>query len=73
VIIIKSTPNQTMSDDPKKSLKLLARKKGSSSGDSKPNVFSLETSEPSSNPIALSTLGRSSGTDKKIKTGPKAV
>lgn len=62
-----------MSDEPKKTTEAAGKKKGSSSGSSEPNVFSLKNSEPSSNPIALSTLGRSSGTDKKIKTGPKAV
>jgi len=62
-----------MSDEPKKTTEAAGKKKGSSSGSSEPNVFSLQNSEPSSNPIALSALGRSSGTDKKIKTGPKAV
>ena len=62
-----------MSDEPKKTTEAAGEKKGSSSGSSKPNMHSLENSEPSSNPIALPALGRSSGTDKKIKTGPKAV
>jgi len=62
-----------MSNEPKKTNEAAGKKKGSSSGSSEPDVFSLQNSEPSSNPIALSTLGRSSGTDKKIKTGPKVV
>jgi len=62
-----------MGDDPKKTTEAAGNKNNTSSGDSKPNMFSLENSEPSSNPITLSTLGRSSGNDKKIKTGPKAV
>ena len=62
-----------MSDDPKKKSEAAGKKKGSSSGSAKPDVFSLQNSEPSSNPIPLSTLGKSSGNDKKIESGPKAV
>jgi len=39
VIIIKSTPNKNMSDDPKKKSEAAGKKKASSSIDSKPNVF----------------------------------
>jgi len=62
-----------MSDDPKKTFEAAGKKKNTSSGDSKPNMFSLENSEPSSNPITLSALNRSSDADKKVRTGPKAV
>eukprot|EP00815_Leptocylindrus_aporus_P008746 CAMPEP_0116061592 /NCGR_PEP_ID=MMETSP0322-20121206/7176_1 /TAXON_ID=163516 /ORGANISM="Leptocylindrus danicus var. apora, Strain B651" /LENGTH=41 /DNA_ID= /DNA_START= /DNA_END= /DNA_ORIENTATION= len=40
-----------MGDDPKKKSEAAGNKNNTSSGDSKPNVFSLENSEPSSNPI----------------------
>ena len=62
-----------MSDDPKKESEAVGKKKGSSSGRSKPNLFPLQNSEPSSNPVTLSALGRSSGNDKKIKNGLKAA
>ena len=62
-----------MSDDPKKTFEAAGKKKNTSSGDSKPNMFSLENSEPSSNPITLSALNRSSDADKKVRTGPKAM
>ncbi len=62
-----------MNDDQKKKSGADGNKNSTSSGGSKPNVFSLENSEPSSNPITLSALGRSSATDKKIKNSTKAV
>jgi len=62
-----------MSDDPKKKSEAADKKKGSSSGSSKPTLFSLQNSEPSSNPITLSALCRSSGNDKETKIGPRAV
>ena len=62
-----------MSDRSVKKSEAAGRKKGSSSGSSKPNMHSIENSEPSSNPITLSTLAISLDTDKKIKTAPKAV
>ena len=62
-----------MSDRSVKKSEAADRKKGSSSGSTKPNMHSIKNSEPSSNPIAMSTLAISSDTDKKIKTGPKAV
>ncbi len=62
-----------MSGDPRKKIQANGNKKGSSSGSSNSNVLSLENSEPSSNPITLSALNRSSDADKNIKTGPKAL
>ena len=63
-----------MSDRPKKNLNDADKQKSSSSKPS--NVFSLENSEPSSDPSTLPSARRSSETDekkKKLKTGPKAV
>ena len=73
MFIIKSIRNKNMSDRSVKKSEAAGRKKGSSSGNSKPNMHSIENSEPSSNPITLSTLAISLDTDKKIKTAPKAV
>jgi len=60
-----------MSDQPKKNLNDADKQKSSSSS----NMFSLENSEPSSDPLTLPSARRSSETDekKKLKTGPKAV
>ncbi len=61
-----------MSDQPKKNLNDADKEKNSSSN----NAFSLENSEPSSNPSTLPSARRSSETDekkKKLNTGPKAV
>jgi len=63
-----------MSDQPKKNLNDADKQKSSASKPS--NVFSLENSEPSSDPSTLPSARRSSETDekkKKLNTGPKAV
>jgi len=63
-----------MSNDPKQNLNDADKEKNSSSSNSKPNnVFSLENSEPSSNPLTLPSARISSDAEKKLKTGPKAV
>jgi len=58
-----------MSDNPKKKVEA----KQVSSGVSKPNIVLIENAEPSSNPGTLSTAGKSSEKDKKMKTGMKAI
>jgi len=62
-----------MSDDPNKNLNDSDKEKRSSSEDSKPSVFSLENSEPNSDPLTTSSAHSSSDTDKNIKTGLTAV
>ena len=66
-----------MADQPKKNLNDADEEKIFSSSNSKQNnVFSLENSEPSSDPLTLPSAHRLLDTDekkKKLKAGPKAV